>query len=209
MFWIALAAQLSASQLSAPTPVKLETWFSPSDMPAYLEHDDGIWIVGVRVVIRPDGTLKSCEIESTSNQASLDVYTCRLLNGRAKYKPALTLDGTPSYGADREFFRWAVSSTPTELPRPADMDLSVEKLPEGLKSPVYVPVMFVTDEKGSISSCIFDSRRPMKKTSDNAALVAAACQQVSRTLPLRPVTNDAGVAVSAVQNALVRFATSK
>src|SRR5437764_1488841 len=101
MFWIALAAQLSA-----PTPTNFH-WVSYDDVPQYLiEKNNGTWAVGTRLVVAPSGKLERCDIDTSSGVAELDEYTCVLLLKRARFQPARWTDGSPVYGAYRTVITW-------------------------------------------------------------------------------------------------------
>lgn len=208
MFWIALAAAL----LNAAQPMNYKSWFSSADMPERLENEGGTWTIGVRAVIRPDGTLKSCQIEYHPDPR-LAVHTCELVGKRAKYLPAHWIDGSPAYGIDRFPVIWAVQAE--EITFPPDLDVYLDRLPRGVHSPVYVPVVIAVGTEGKIERCAADQRQDAVSgtlkghISDDPALVAAACQQSELTLKTFPAVADDGKPVRSVQNALVRFSVKR
>lgn len=204
MFWIALAA---AAQLSAPQPVNYDKWFFENDV---VGLPRGTWAVGVRMVVRPNGSFKDCQIEY-QRSPHIAAYTCELLGHRAKYRAAQWIDGSAAYGVDRFPIIWAIGGDPDHFFIPPDLDVYVNRLPEGTHSPVYVPVVIAVDSGGAIERCADDEREdPITKTlkrhiSHDPSLVAAACQQTTSTFKAFPVNGEDGKPVRSVQSALVRF----
>lgn len=204
MFLIAVAAHISA-----PEPTNYRAWFGVNDFPTYLP-EEGVWYVGTRTIVRPDGTVQSCEVEYPSKYPKLDVLTCSIILKRAKYHPAGGADGSPIYGADRTTIIWSLD-VPPEIP--ADATFEVKSLPGGRSRSAYVPITFLSSPSGAITSCEADRRRPPAadptEYNFDPALVATACQHIGASFSFRPVKNDAGTSVSAVQNAIVLFKVTK
>jgi hypothetical protein len=194
MFWIVLAAQLSA-----PQPIKYPHWFSLDDNPAYLVTSKGLII---RAVVRPDGALQGCEIEASSGDQRLDSFTCRLVTERARYSHARWIDGSPAYGVDRMRVIWGVGDPP---PLRADVETTVEQLPKGVHSPVGVHVMFAADETGQPLSCSAAAPRVASMPEENPRLVSVACIELIKGYKAIPPKNDAGKPIASVQNATVRI----
>ena len=200
MLWIALAAQLSA-----PVPTNLPKWFSYDDVPAYLiERSPGLWLIGVRVTVGPDGVVESCDVESTSGIERLDQFTCRRIKQRAKFAAAHSPEGSAASGVYRTTMHFAVADSPfnTSNASVPDVDVSVASLPAGLKSPALVRVMFAVDQEGRMRSC---TAEPRENVSNNPELVPIACEQLTKLYKPVPVRDAAGNAVPSVQNATVRF----
>jgi len=205
MLWIALAA--AAAQLSAPVPVNYKKWFFQDDV---LGLPRGTWSIGVRMIVRPDGTFKECQIEK-QREPHVAVYTCQLLSRRAKYLAAHWIDGSAAYGIDRLPVVWVIGDDAEHTPLPPDLDVYVNRLPSGVGYSVYVPVVIAVDARGTIERCAADQRDDLLSTtvkghvSLDPELVVAACQQITATFKAFPLTDDSGKAVRSVQNALVRF----
>ena len=64
----------------------------------------------------------------------------------------------------------------------AVLNLSVQALPSGIKSPAAVRVMFAVDQKGAISSCTPEPTQPFELINNNPALVSVACAQLAEKL---------------------------
>jgi hypothetical protein len=214
MIWIALAA---AAQLSAPVPLNLKEWFTFKDVPMWLAaQNDGIWNVGVRLVVAPDGTLRICYAEKSSGIADLDKLTCDLIEKRSRFQPARWIDASPVTGIYSTTVTWSVSTPydgPMQFPLPrganADLDISEQQMPAGLKSPALARVMFAVDSKGNMSSCAAEFGDNFVRAENDPSLVSVACDQVLKNYKPIPLKNSAGTPVASVQDALVRFSTAR
>jgi hypothetical protein len=205
MFWLALAA---AAQMSAPIPTNQKNWFSPNDIPRDLIiKGNGLWQVGVELTVGPDGILRGCNISSTAGLAELDALTCELLRRRAKFLPAHSSDGTPAYGVYRTSIRWVLADQPWDTSKVSnpDMDLSVQKLPAGLSSPVLVRVMFGVDAQGHLSSCMAEPGPTLEHVNNDATLVSVACEQLMQAFNPAPAKDLTGAPLASIQDAEVRF----
>jgi len=208
MLLLALAA---ASQLSAPVPKNLDRWFRDEDVPTYLMvQENGVWLVPFRLNVAPDGTLKGCEIEVTSGERRLDQLTCRLLMKRARFQPARGSDGAAAHGVYRTYAKWAVSTSPAAPPRAsyADLDLTVQSLPSGVKSPAFVRVMFAVDAAGRASSCMAEPSPSLDHAGNDPALIPVACEQLIANYRPIAARDPTGTPTASVQDALVRFSTA-
>jgi hypothetical protein len=200
MLWMALAAQLSA-----PVPTNLGNWFSNDDFPGYLvEEQPGVWLVGVRVRVGPDGAVQGCDVESTSGVERLDALTCKTVRQRAKFRPAVSANGSPAAGVYRTYVGWDVTRAPatTSHVSNAMLNLTVQNLPSGVPSPAAVRVMFAVDQQGDISSCSSEPTQAFELVNNVPALVSVACEQLAKTYKPTP-------AGPSVQDAIVRFSTTR
>lgn len=203
MIWLALAAQLSA-----PVPANLRRWFSYDDMPAYfIERAPGTWVVGIRVSVGPDGAVQGCSVESSSGVARLDELTCKRVEQRAKFAPARSDQGAAALGVYRTSISWAVAASPFEPPNVSipDVDVSVQDLPPGVKSPALVRVMFEVDRQGRVGSCTAEAGDSLEHVSNILALVPVACDQLTKLYKPVPAKDATGNAAPSIQDAIVRF----
>jgi hypothetical protein len=193
-------------------PLNLNKWFYADDTPQYLiAKENGLWLVGVRLSVSPDGVLQGCEVESTSGIPQLDSFTCRTLEHRAKFKAARWADGSPAYGIYRTSVQWAVSAVPWDISSKVskpDLGVDVQSLPPGVHSPALVHAMFGVDAAGQMSACTAEPS-PVSERVDNPALVQVACDQLMKSYKAVPATGADGKPVVSVQDALVRFSTAK
>jgi TonB family protein len=191
MLWIAFATQLAAAQ-----PINHPSWFRLDDLPISEFADDEVRTVAYRLTVRPDGTIQNCQVEVTSGVKKFDQLTCRLAQRRARFNPASSSDGRPSYGVFRSSIMWAVNP-PGSYARPVDAELKVNTLPKGERSPVAIGVIFAVDKEGNPSSC------SAERAKAHPVLVRIACGEITRSYKAIPATEDSGAPVPSVQNALV------
>jgi hypothetical protein len=205
MFWIVLAAQLSA-----PLPKEALTVFSADDMPEYVRKGGINQFVFTRTTVRPDGSPQDCGLERSSGDPNLDGYTCSLILKRARFQAPRWIDGSPAYAVVRTPVTWSIggSASDRELQRayPADMDVSVDRLPPGAHSPTKVQLVLAVDDSGRVVGC--DGASPHSRPLEDRSfpeLVTIACAQMTGKFTALPARDAAGKPVRSVQNAYVAF----
>lgn len=207
MLWIALAAQLSG-----PLPEETETVFSVDDMPEYVLRAGINRFVLTRTTVGLDGIPQNCVIERSSGDAALDAYTCAIIVKRARLRPAKWIDGSPSYSVLRVPISWTIGGPPSssELQKAyrADIDIMVNRLPDGAKSPISVRLMIAVDQNGRPVACD-EAPRPSGRSHDKVfpKLVPIACQQMMSQYKAIPAKDESGKPVRSVQNATVDFSS--
>jgi len=200
MFWIALAAQISMPALKKGYILGV---FTADDVPIRMVPEGAWRRVGVRVTVDAEGKIQSCEIESTSGNPQLDSYTCAIIRKRAKPQPARWSDGTPTYAVIRTVVSYSVNATVP--PESGDIELTVNQLPQGLKSPAFAQVMFAVDEKGHPSFCS-EEGRIWKPLADKAPeLIKIACDQIMKNWVPKPARDLSGKPVRSIQDARIKF----
>ena len=138
---------------------------------------------------------------------NLDTYTCKVAARRAKFAPAFSQDGIPSYAVYRAPIRYLVSTSGPYTPRTpsADFIATVNQLPQGVKSPMMVHVMFEVDERGHLSACKAEA---VPRTAPvDAQFIGLACDQMLKNYKPIPAKDESGKAVPSVQDAIVAFMT--
>lgn len=209
IFAFALADAVATAPLSPPLGTDIRAVFSDDDVPYQYLPEESDRSVGIRLTVRPDGKVQRCEAEYTSGIEGLDVYTCKIAKRRARFAPASAQAGTPAYAVYRTTVRWIVTGFASRPPprQVADLMLTIEALPAGVKSPEYVSVKFDVDDQGRASGC--SAEAPSKaKSSDDPQLVEIACQQLLRSYKPKPAKDEQGKPVPSVQDALVAFTTN-
>jgi hypothetical protein len=204
MIWIALAAQLSA-----PQPLNPSRWWSSAEMPTSVKYDGVTRKVLTRTTLKPDGSIMRCDVEGPSGDPKADLLTCAIIVKRGKFQPARDVDGNPVYGVYRETVIWAVvgpADAADDAPI-ADLQLTVSKLPKGVKSPATVRLMFVVDQSGQISNCVAEPTPDIP--SANRQLAGLACQQLIKSYTATPAKDAQSTGVLSVQDAAVVFAVQK
>jgi len=191
MYWLTFA-----SLFSAPTPVGFYPWFSEDDVPAFVQSNNAQYSLLLRTVVDPSGTLHGCEIETSKPDHALDAFTCSLVLKRARLKPARWIDGSPAVGVHRSTVIWQASPRPTSPSY--DLMLLTDRLPQGVRSPAYVRVIFAADERGVPVSC------DGAEKSNKPTLVELACAELTRRFVAIPPKDVNGGPVRSVQNGTVK-----
>lgn len=202
MFWIALAAQVTAPIAERPAAL-----FTVEDMPEYLlRAGPGVWQVPVRISVAPDGKVRGCDVEASSGIADLNRLTCRILSRRARFQPA-RINGVPTVGVYRTSILWTVADAPWDTSKAlrADIEVTLKRLPAGLESPTFVKVSFLVDAVGKKSSCVAGDVEGSERLNHHPALVPVACEQIISGYRATPAVDETGRPALSVQNALVRF----
>jgi len=203
MFWITLAAQLISAE-----PISSSPLFSSEDMPKYNPYVNPEGIerrVTTRSIVRPDGSLRDCGIESTSGDSKFDSLICRLIVRRGHYTPARWMDGSPVYGVNRLPVRWTLGPRRTGDSDQSDLDLTVNRFPRGKHGPIFVQVIFAADEGGKLLACAEDRARKGSKPTQHPELVQLACDQMMKSYTAIPVRDENGKEVRSVQTGTVRI----
>ncbi|HEY7810039.1 MAG TPA: TonB family protein [Allosphingosinicella sp.] len=76
------------------------------DYPRAALHARAEGSVAVRFTIRADGRVGDCRIIRSSGHAELDDTTCRLIEKRFRYRPALGRSGRPVAASEAKTFDW-------------------------------------------------------------------------------------------------------
>jgi TonB family protein len=82
--------------------------FSANDYPAEAIRKELQGTVSVVVLIDEAGKVADCTLLETSGVAALDAQTCAIIGRRARYKPAIGLDGKPARSVDVGRIRWVM-----------------------------------------------------------------------------------------------------
>ncbi|MDH7640954.1 energy transducer TonB [Sphingomonas oryzagri] len=205
---------LFAAAASAAVPLQLAgypgDWITPDDYPP-LALSKGEWgYYSFALTVAPTGKNEKCEIISPGGFDDLRDLTCALVMKRAKFRPALDVDGHPVFGVFRSSVAWTQGSNMADIqrlrkrfppPSDSDLDVSVNQLPAGMEKSAKVKLGVQVDEKGAIKAC---NRDPSEKAS---ALDAVACQQIEAQWKVAAATDKGGAPVSSVQSVTVAFST--
>jgi hypothetical protein len=199
MFRIALAAAVSA----APPDKDVRSLFSYEDVPLELIHDGEWRRVGVRVTVEPTGKIQSCRTEFSSGVPKLDIYTCAIIDRRARFSPQVTPDGQPVFSVVRANVTYRVDASAP--PESGDLELTVSKLPDGVRDPAFVMMRLLVDESGHPTSCIGENSNVRHSAESPPQLLQVACDQLLKSYTAIPARDASGRPVRSMQDALVRF----
>jgi hypothetical protein len=205
MLWIVLAAQMS---LPTPDPRMV---FSADDMPAYVQREGINRFIFTRTTVRSDGTPQDCSSERSGGDPKLDSLTCAIILKRARFQPAKWIDGSPAYAVFRTPVSWVIGGPPSkrELRRayPADIDVSLNRLPKGVPDGASVNLTIAVDENGRVLSCDATAKNERDHSRTFPELGPIACQQMIGQFTAHPAKNEFGKPVRSVQTATARFST--
>lgn len=93
-------------KLRSRASYQLYRLFNSGDYPRVAANQDQSGQVEVVLLIAPDGKVADCTLTATSGIAALDAQTCAIIRARARYKPAVGLDGKPARDVDHARIRW-------------------------------------------------------------------------------------------------------
>lgn len=95
-----------APRAAQPAQTNLGNLFSTDDYPADARRARAEGRVSFHLEISSRGRVSGCAITGSSGFPSLDVATCRILYGRARYRPARDSAGNPVPGTDNGWVYW-------------------------------------------------------------------------------------------------------
>lgn len=83
--------------------------FKAGDYPAVAIKQGQSGTATLALLVDENGKIADCTVIGTSGAASLDAQSCGMLKDRAKFKPAIGLDGKPAKGSFVQRVTWLVS----------------------------------------------------------------------------------------------------
>ena len=83
-------------------------WANTNDYPSRALQQEREGTTGFRVTVGPDGRVQSCSITSSSGHADLDDATCKNIQRRGRFDPALDSNGQPTTGSWSSRVRWQI-----------------------------------------------------------------------------------------------------
>jgi TonB family protein len=97
----------AATLKQRPTsPKPLASVFSSDDYPLQATRNGEVGDTAVVLLIDDKGKVADCMIEDTSNIATLDAMACFVIQDRAKFVPAIGIDGKPARSYLTQRIRW-------------------------------------------------------------------------------------------------------
>lgn len=186
----------------AATPVTPPPWFEFKDYPMQAFEKQWEGVTKFQLLIDTQGSVAECKVTTSSGYDILDDKTCFLASKRAKFRPARDDSGTPVWGVYRSQAVWVLPERRMVNANPgSDLEVSLNKLPEGTREPPVVKLAYSVDAAGKVSSCSVMPSSQVQPT----ILVELGCKQVIEQVADGPVLNPTGQAVPAVKTAAVRF----
>ena len=84
----------------------LQALFSPDDYPQDAVRNEETGTVTVSLTIGTNGRVTGCSVTGSSGSSSLDRATCRVLQSRARFTPALLSNGQPTTDTYTQRITW-------------------------------------------------------------------------------------------------------
>ena len=198
-----LSAVLSlvSGAVVAATPVTPLPWFEFKDYPMKSFEKKHEGVTRFELLVSPDGRIADCKVTSSSGHEELDKTTCFLASKRVEFRPARGDDGQPVWGIYRSQALWALPERAIDAPPPADLEISLNTLPEGAKEPPAVKLAYAVDQQGIPSSCTLmpsSLKQPQ-------VLVELGCKELLKHEGGKPVIGPGGQPVPAVKTGSVLF----
>ncbi|MCW4463311.1 energy transducer TonB [Sphingomonas sp. BT-65] len=85
------------------------SWVTNDDYPPSALRAGEQGSVGISFAVNAQGRIEGCSVTSSSGSSALDQATCRLVERRGRYSPALDAAGNPVHGGRKSLrFRWQI-----------------------------------------------------------------------------------------------------
>jgi TonB family protein len=188
--------------LAVPAP-SIRGIISAEDYPQSALDRGETGSVFFKLVINPQGAVDTCSVQVSSGSSILDATTCTIVRKRARFEPAVGLDGKPIYGTYRGVISWGINNAMSRKAGP-DIELVIDRAPMGVSMPLMVPVSYLHGANGSVTRC----EPADDATLSPRALVDLACNAI-RQAPGEPIRSSDGRAVDAQDSARVQFRLQK
>ena len=142
------------SAIAAASPTTPVPWFSMEDYPirAFQRRQEGVTVFDV--VVTPEGRPAQCMITKSSGHYLLDDQACMVASKRIRFSPAFDSAGRPTYGVYTSRVNWALDPENwSQSEAGPDFEVSLNKLPDGVTSPVSVKYAVLVDASGKALYC--------------------------------------------------------
>lgn len=83
-------------------------WATDADYPPSAQRAEESGTTSFRLEVGADGRATSCSVTGSSGSSTLDEATCRLVQKRARFKPAIGSDGQPTTDTYSNRIRWVL-----------------------------------------------------------------------------------------------------
>lgn len=102
------ASAPSPANESDPKPTNTSVWVNANDYPPDALRVGAEGRATVKLEIAADGTVSACEVTNSTGNASLDLASCRLVQSRARFRPAHDTRGAAVAGKYSTTIRWSL-----------------------------------------------------------------------------------------------------
>lgn len=205
-----LFAAMAAGGVLPPEPIgNPGRWATDEDYPLGAQRRKAEGDVSFQLTLSAAGVPERCTVTKTSGDPDLDAKTCALMMVRARFQPATDHNGAATLSTYGNRLTWALPSDKRRRPDPkwllpeGDIQLTVARLPQGLRSPQLVLLGVSVLETGETRGCGARDKPKMVQ------LAAVACAQALKGLTFSSLRTVAGQPVASVQMVRVVFVTAK
>ncbi|NCP11402.1 MAG: hypothetical protein GW859_05520 [Sphingomonadales bacterium] len=91
-----------------PKPSNTGKWLTTSDYPRKPLYKGIGSRVNIALIVGADGTVEKCRVQSLTDDREFGKVTCDLISARAKFEPALDVDGIPVRSLYTSLVRWKI-----------------------------------------------------------------------------------------------------
>ena len=192
-----VSSNAALAQLASPHgPIPMGNpagWLAAADFPHGFPAN---LIATINIVVSPAGKLERCDIDPSSGDNSFDTTVCKVEMSRARFIPARDTDDLAAYG----IFHVDVNTSGRKKP-PADLVLTLNKLPQDLRPPIELGAIITVDVDGHVTKCV-----PRAAYEETARLLGKiGCDQVVAEWKPRIAKTADNIAVSSIQSLAVGF----
>lgn len=179
-------------------------WLSDADYPPGPRKRREEGMVSFNLLISPGGRAEKCNITQSSGFPELDNVTCAAVLMRARFKPATDENGVATYGGYNARIDWrhpdrrSAPHRAAPFEPPIDMELHVQKLPNGVQEE-RVTIVTRIDATGRVAFC-----EPSLFVKSSPKLVEVACAQAKANYA-SVQTDGQGKAVQAISGMRILF----
>ncbi len=198
-----LLLSLLSGTVVAATPVTAPNFDFMQDYPMKAFERKWEGVTQFELLIAPDGKITKCTVVHSSGHDELDDKACFLTEKRVRFRPARDNSGQPVWGVYRSEVQWALPEHRVASTAAPDLEVSVNRLPEGAIEPPAVKLAYAVDVQGNPSSC---TMMP-SSLKQPRVLVELGCKELLQKVMHAPVIGPDGQPVPAVKTGAVLFKT--
>lgn len=172
----------ASSPISSAVAIHPENWATTADRDR--SGSDGEGTTFFELTISSDGKFEQCRVTQSSGFAVFDRLTCSLMRQRARFRPAKDQNAQAIASTWANRVSWAKPGHNwTVNPLPADLAVTVSRLPTHIPNPARVGVLAVIGMQGEVEACAGQNKE------FGVALNTIACQEIGLALP-RVIARD-------------------
>lgn len=190
-----LLASGALTEFTPATPINQSDWLIGVTYPDLAVFAEASGLTQADIFVDKTGRPKACYVVVSSGSPDLDGQTCAAAMHRGKFHPAHDENAAPIAGIYRYGVSWTLHNKKPDN-YPADVTLSVPKLPGGQRS-LSMTLRYIVDAGGRIERCA-----PFV-SSGFPQVDAAACRAMPARYVFAPARDNVGTPWRAVRTQTV------